>query len=98
MKKENCSNSAVDAHCGRITRARAAAFRATGGLPPLPSSVANPERKQSCSKRRAHDENNYIAPCPVGSQCKKRAVLKDVSNTSSQNAPKTWIPTGKVQV
>ncbi|XP_042379790.1 cyclin-A2-1-like isoform X1 [Zingiber officinale] len=97
MKKENRSSSALDAHCGRITRARAAAFRATGGLPPLPSSVANPERKQSCSKRRAHDENSYIAPCPVGSQCKKRAVLKDVTNTSSQNASKAWISTSKVQ-
>ncbi|XP_042385708.1 cyclin-A2-1-like isoform X1 [Zingiber officinale] len=97
MKKENRSSSALDAHCGRITRARAAAFRATGGLPPLPSSVANPERKQSCSKRRAHDENSYIAPCPIGSQCKKRAVLKDVTNTSSQNASKAWMSTSKVQ-
>ncbi|KAG6520309.1 hypothetical protein ZIOFF_017357 [Zingiber officinale] len=94
MKKENCSSVSLDA---RLTRARAAACRANSGLPPLPSSVANPERKQTCSKRRAHDINSHIAPCPVGSQCKKRAVLKDATNTSSQNTSRKWIPSGKVQ-
>lgn len=98
MKKENCSSFSLDAPCGRLTRARAASCRANSGLPPLPLSVANPERKQTCSKRRAQDINTHIAPCPLGSQYKKRAVLKDVTNTSSQNTSRKWIPSGKVQV
>lgn len=101
MKKEGCSSIGSDASYARFTRARAAACRANGKSVPLLPPVSNPERKQGeqgRTKRTANDENGLLAPFPAASQCKKRAVLKDVTNMRSQNTSKKWIPAGKLQV
>ncbi|RZS08690.1 hypothetical protein BHM03_00039700 [Ensete ventricosum] len=94
MKKEGSSGTSFEAPCGRITRARAAACRANGKLPPLMPSVANTEKKQtrhSNLKRAAFDENSHGFH-PAASQCKKkRAVLTDVTNMFSQNSSRNWL-------
>lgn len=101
MKKEGSLVASFEAPCGRITRARAAACRANGKLPPLMPSVANAEKKQTrCSnlKRAAFDENSHGSH-PAASQCKKkRTVLTDVTNMISQNSSRNWVPAGKVKV
>ncbi|CAL9048995.1 unnamed protein product [Musa banksii] len=100
MKKEGSLGTSFEAPCGRITRARAAACRANGKLPPLMPSVANAEKKQTCRsnlKRAAFDENSHGSH-PAASQCKKkRAVLTDVTNMFSQNSSRNWVPAGKVK-
>ncbi|CAL9174382.1 unnamed protein product [Musa hybrid cultivar] len=100
MKKEGSLGASFEAPCGRITRARAAACRANGKLPPLMPSVANAEKKQtrrSNFKRAAFDENSHGSH-PAASQCKKkRAVLTDVTNMFSQNSSRNWVPAGKVK-
>ncbi|RWW61645.1 hypothetical protein BHE74_00031285 [Ensete ventricosum] len=98
MKKEGSSGTSFEAPCGRITRARAAACRANGKLPPLMPSVANTEKKQtrhSNLKRAAFDENSHGFH-PAASQCKKkRAVLTDVTNMFSQNSSRNWSTTAQ---
>ncbi|URD76686.1 cyclin A [Musa troglodytarum] len=100
MKKEGSLGASFEAPCGRITRARAAACRANGKLPPLVPSVANTEKKQtrhSNLKRAAFDENSHDSRA-AASQCKKkRAALTDVTNMFSQNSSRNWVPAGKVK-
>ncbi|THU62566.1 hypothetical protein C4D60_Mb01t06470 [Musa balbisiana] len=100
MKKEGSLGASFEAPCGRITRARAAACRANGKLPPLMPSVATTEKKQTCRsnlKRAAFDEHSHGSH-PAASQCKKkRTVLTDVTNMISQNSSRNWVPAGKVK-
>ncbi|XP_008804857.2 cyclin-A2-1-like [Phoenix dactylifera] len=99
MKKENSAAAGHGAPTGRITRARAAAFRANGGMIPSSSAVAKPEKKptqQGKSKRAASDENSQPA-LTAGFQHKKRAVLKDVSNICSDNSYRHYKPAAKAQ-
>ncbi|XVF86555.1 hypothetical protein PTKIN_Ptkin18bG0051300 [Pterospermum kingtungense] len=82
MGKENVVSANVGELNGRITRARAAALRASGQLPPL-NAPNQPDRKRVLrvnAKRTALDENNTNAPENAALQHKKRAVLQDVTN------------------
>ncbi|WOK99243.1 cyclin-A2-1-like [Canna indica] len=99
MNKEGSVRTISEVPCGRITRSRAAAHVLKDkDLPPVPS-ISNPVKKQTkhgISKRAAFDENSHVASYTT-LKCKKRAVLKDVSNVCSQNSSRQWKPAGKVQ-
>ncbi|KAF5935876.1 hypothetical protein HYC85_027005 [Camellia sinensis] len=73
MKKENIVMANVGEPTTRITRARAAACRATGGHSPVRSTKA-------AGSKAALDEVKNSAPVTAGVQHKRRAVLKDVTN------------------
>ncbi|XP_052180980.1 cyclin-A2-4-like isoform X2 [Diospyros lotus] len=82
MKKTNPGTATVREPTARMTRARAAAFRASGGTTHL-ETVKQENLKQTLSKnskRAALDEANNNAPGTAGVQLKRRAVLKDVTN------------------
>ncbi|XP_057514675.1 cyclin-A2-4-like isoform X2 [Actinidia eriantha] len=81
MKKENLASSVVGEPIVRMTRARAAARCATGGISPSKATKQQNQKRvlRTNSKRTALDEEN-MAPVPAGVQNKRRAVLKDVTN------------------
>ncbi|THG22778.1 hypothetical protein TEA_024703 [Camellia sinensis var. sinensis] len=82
MKKENIVMANVGEPTTRITRARAAACRATGGIPQSEAPKQQDQKRvlRINSKRAALDEVKNSAPVPAGVQHKRRAVLKDVTN------------------
>ncbi|KAF9612821.1 hypothetical protein IFM89_004231 [Coptis chinensis] len=78
----------------RITRARAAASNASMGvLPPKPPT----KTLRATSKRLASDENSASSSVTAGIHCKRRAVLKDVTNICCENLYKGCISAAKVQ-
>ncbi|XP_057504501.1 cyclin-A2-4 isoform X1 [Actinidia eriantha] len=81
MKKENLASSVVGEPIARMTRARAAACRASGGIPPSKATKQQDQKRvlRTNLKRAALDEENK-APLPAGFQNKRRAALKDVTN------------------
>ncbi|GFY97010.1 hypothetical protein Acr_11g0013160 [Actinidia rufa] len=81
MKKENLASSVVGEPIARMTRARAAACRASGGIPPSKATKQQDQKRvlRTNLKRAALDEENK-APVPAGFQNKRRAALKDVTN------------------
>ena len=81
MKKENLASSVVGEPIARMTRARAAACRASGGIPPLKATKQQDQKRvlRTNLKRAALDEENK-ATVPAGFQNKRRAALKDVTN------------------
>ena len=100
MRKENVVSANVGELNGRITRARAAALRASGQLPPL-NAPNQPDQKRvlrANTKRTALDENNTNAPDSAGLQRKKRAVLQDVTNVCCNNSYRKCFNTTKIQV
>ncbi|XVF74650.1 hypothetical protein PTKIN_Ptkin13bG0128000 [Pterospermum kingtungense] len=99
MRKENLVSGNNGELNGRITRARAAALRASGQLPPL-NAPNQPDQKrflQANTKRMALDENNYNAPVSSGLQSKKRAVLQDVTNVCCNNSYGECFDATKIQ-
>ena len=100
MRKENVVSANVGELNGRITRARAAALRASGQLPLL-NAPNQPDQKrvlQTNTKRTALDENNTNAPDNAGLQRKKRAVLQDVTNVCCNNSYRKCFNATKIQV
>ncbi|XP_010541626.1 PREDICTED: cyclin-A2-2 [Tarenaya hassleriana] len=86
--KENIHTSNVQETNVRITRSRAKALGSSiGALPPSkPSFKQEPKRIPRVShKRIASDDNKPSTTAASGLQHKRRAVLKDVTNTSSEN-------------
>ncbi|KAK6267978.1 hypothetical protein QUC31_012138 [Theobroma cacao] len=99
MRKENVASANVGELNGRITRARAAALRASGQLLPL-NAPNQPDQKRvlrANSKRTALDENNTNAPYNAGLQRKKRAVLQDVTNVCCNNSYRKCFNATKIQ-
>ncbi|KAF5204856.1 Cyclin-a2-1 [Thalictrum thalictroides] len=92
MNKENISFEPT----GRITRARAAAYRASGGmLPPKPCTrQTQKECPEANSKRSGSDENCSVS---VTGQNKRRAVLKDVTNVLCESSYKSCMNAAKIQ-
>ncbi|KAI7986007.1 Cyclin-A2-4 [Camellia lanceoleosa] len=82
MKKENIVVANVGEPTTRITRARAAACRATGGIPQSEAPKQQDQKRvlRINSKRAALDEVKNSAPVTAGVQHKRRAVLNDVTN------------------
>ncbi|XP_072990711.1 cyclin-A2-1-like [Typha latifolia] len=99
MKKDNPVIAGQEVPIGRITRARAAANRANGGVPPLLPPRVKPDQSHAIwgnLKRAALDENNTAASRTSTFQHKKRAVLKDVTNVCCENLRKDCIPMAKL--
>lgn len=92
MKKENSVNLKAGDVPGRLTRARAAAFRASGQLPPL-KGVSQQSQKQllEANPKRAVS-NNACLPR------KKRAALQDVSNICCEDTDRSSLNATKIQV
>ncbi|XWS11870.1 hypothetical protein CRYUN_Cryun37aG0038300 [Craigia yunnanensis] len=99
MRKENVVSANVGELNGRITRARAAALRAYGQLPPL-NAPNQPDQKRvlrANTKRMALDENKFNVPASSGLQRKKRAVLQDVTNVCCNNSYRKCFNATKIQ-
>lgn len=92
MKKEKSVTLKAGEVNGRLTRARAAAFRASGQLPPL-KGVAQESQKQPqvANPKRAVSDNTCLPR-------KKRAVLQDVTNISCENTYRSCSNATKIQV
>lgn len=76
----------------RWTRARAAAFRASGQLPPLKGVPQGIEKQPlGANLKRAVSDNTCLPR-------KKRAVLQDVSNTCSESSYRSCFNATKNQV
>ncbi|KAK7294147.1 hypothetical protein RJT34_17030 [Clitoria ternatea] len=91
MKKENSITLNAGELPGRLTRARTAAFRASGQLSPLKESAQrNQEQLSRANSKRAVPDN----PCV---QRKKRAVLQDVTNVFCANTYKGCFNSTKIQ-
>lgn len=100
MKKETSENSVLggyEAPSGRITRARAAAWRASGSVFQLKPPLVQLDKEQVQRGKKKRDENSYAAPT-AAFQHKKRAVLRDVTNTCCENSFKDCINVSKIQV
>ncbi|KAK9101836.1 hypothetical protein Sjap_019090 [Stephania japonica] len=99
MRKEQKVFGALEELPARITRARAAAFRASdGALPPKPVMKQDQKRVlRGNSKRPALDENS-IGAAAAGLEPKRRAVLKDVTNVCCDNSHKCFINAAKIQL
>ncbi|MED6161091.1 hypothetical protein PIB30_057488 [Stylosanthes scabra] len=74
----------------RMTRARAAAFRALGQLPPLKEPAQHRNQKPRANPKRPVSDN----ACP---QRKKRAVLQDVTNVFCDNTYRSCFNSTKIQ-
>ncbi|MFS8030530.1 putative cyclin domain-containing protein [Helianthus anomalus] len=70
MNKENVSAANIQGPTGRVTRARAKVFGASGGLPSLHPVVKQDHKRAPLT---------VVAPTV---QAKRRAVLKDITNNS----------------
>ncbi|XP_027344845.1 cyclin-A2-4 [Abrus precatorius] len=91
MKKEISVTLKTREPPGRLTRARAAAFRASGQLPPVKKSAQqNQNQLPRANSKRAISDNICL-------QRKKRAVLQDVTNVCCENAYKGCFNSTKIQ-
>uniref|UniRef100_A0A5B7AZV4 Putative cyclin-A2-4-like n=1 Tax=Davidia involucrata TaxID=16924 RepID=A0A5B7AZV4_DAVIN len=98
MKKENMVIANVAEPNPRITRARAAACRASVGVPPSegPKKLAHKRALRTNSKRAALDEMNTNASVTACVQNKRRAVLKDVTNVCCENSYRSCLNAAKI--
>lgn len=91
MNKENSVMPKAGELGGRLTRARAAAFRASGQLPPLKERAQQNQKQLSrVNSKRAASDNTCV-------QRKKMAVLQDVTNVCCENAYKGCSDSTKIQ-
>ncbi|XP_057733886.1 cyclin-A2-4 isoform X2 [Arachis stenosperma] len=92
MKENSVTLKAGELPC-RLTRARAAAFRASGQLPPLKEPAKQQNQKQPqlrANPKRAVSDNACL-------QRKKRAVLQDVTNVFCENTYRSCFNSTKIQ-
>lgn len=88
MNKENITDVNVEEPTVRVTRARAKALGLSGAKFPSSKPSFKQDHKhapRSKFKRAASDENKASMAAPAGIQHKRRAVLADVTNISSQS-------------
>lgn len=104
MNKENIMATNSEQPNVRITRARAKSLGTAGGFPPLqPPMTKDQKTVAQLDSKRAHPDSkrdviegkNVTVGCTAFSQCKKRAVLQDVTNLCLK---KSNIKGGRVQV
>ncbi|KAB2629408.1 cyclin-A2-2-like [Pyrus ussuriensis x Pyrus communis] len=89
MNKENANAAKVEDPNVRITRARSKAFGASSEELSSSKLFIKQDQKRglrAISKRAASDENKASAIANVGLQHKRRAVLKDVGNITSESS------------
>ncbi|KAL6212168.1 hypothetical protein ACLB2K_017389 [Fragaria x ananassa] len=95
MNKENKNAARVEEPSVRITRARAKAFGLSGEVVGPSKPVVKQGQKRALranSKTGVSDENKASLLSTIGLQHKRRAVLKDVSNSNVD-----WIDASQVQ-
>ncbi|XP_015573777.1 cyclin-A2-4 [Ricinus communis] len=95
MKKENMIPVNMGDHNARITRARAAALRASSKVLPLRETRQQGQKRilRANSKRAALDENNTSAI----DNAKRRAVLRDVTNVCCESSYRSCFSAAKIQ-
>jgi len=98
MERENVLPSNFRHLNGPITRA--AALRASGTMPPLkpPTKQDWKRNLRTNRKRAALDENSTSRPDNADNQCKRRAVLQDVTNVCCENSYTSCFSATKIQV
>ncbi|XP_071903242.1 cyclin-A2-4-like [Coffea arabica] len=94
MMKENLVKSAVGEPTGRITRARAAAYRQSGDMHSKELSKLQDEKLNL--KRPALNGRNNDAPPNPCNQPKRRAVLEDVTNVFCKNSRRKCLNATKI--
>ncbi|OAY54315.1 cyclin-A2-2 [Manihot esculenta] len=100
MDKENTVAAKVEEPTTRITRARAKALETLGGVPPASKASFKDDHRRvlrANTKRTASDANKASITAISGLQCKRRAVLKDVTNVTPKNSFANCINGTKVQ-
>ncbi|KAK9282256.1 hypothetical protein L1049_005170 [Liquidambar formosana] len=99
MKKENLVIANVQEPTARVTRARAAAFRASSGMTTSKASMQQDQKRtlRTNSKRAALDEKNSNAPDAACLQRKRRAVLQNVTNVFCENSYTNCINATKIR-
>ncbi|KAJ4828251.1 hypothetical protein Tsubulata_012057 [Turnera subulata] len=88
MNKENTTTAKHEEPTARITRSRAKAMGISGRtLPPLKPSFKQDQKLalRAKTKRAASDENKTAVTAIAGLKHKRRAALKDVSNSIGDN-------------
>ncbi|XP_061981160.1 cyclin-A2-4-like [Populus nigra] len=97
MKRENVLPSNFRHLNGPITRA--AALRASGTMPPLKAPTKQDWKRnlRTNRKRAALDENSTSRPDNADNQCKRRAVLQDVTNVCCENSYTSCFSATKIQ-
>lgn len=92
MKKEKSFSSKAGQLPSRLTRARAASFRAAEQLPPL--------KRVARGKQKQYQENNPKTTISdnISLPSKKRAVLQDVINVCCENTYRSCFNATKIQV
>ena len=96
MMKENLVKAAVGEPTGRITRARAAAYRQSGDMHSKKLSKLQDEKLNL--KRPALNGRNNDAPPNPCNQPKRRAVLEDVTNVFCKNSRRKCLNATKIPV
>nr|XP_023909407.1 cyclin-A2-3 isoform X2 [Quercus suber] len=98
MRKENLVTVKGGELTAPLTRARAAAFRVSGQLPPLKAPTQQDLKRtlQGNPKKTALDENNN-APSNACLKRKKRAVLQDVTNSCCNGSYRSCLNAAKIQ-
>lgn len=99
MRKENLVTVKGGELTAPLTRARAAAFRVSGQLPPLKAPTQQNLKRtlQGIQKKTALDENNN-APSNACLKRKRRAVLQDVTNSCCNGSYRSCLNAAKIQV
>lgn len=99
MEKENWATANAEELTTRVTRSRAATYRASKQMLPKNASMPQEQKRTSQSnlKRPALEEKNNAASATTAPQCKKRAVLKDVANICCENLYMNCIDATKIQ-
>ncbi|KAF2286905.1 hypothetical protein GH714_035210 [Hevea brasiliensis] len=100
MDKENTVAARVEEPATRVTRARAKALETSGGILPASKPSFKEDQKRvhrANTKRIASDDNKASVIAISGLQCKRRAVLKDVTNLTRENSYTNCINGTKVQ-
>lgn len=98
MNKENRNAPRVEEPSVRITRARAKAFGRSAEVLSSSQPVVKQGQKralQENSKKRASDENKASIVSTIGLQHKRRAVLKDVTNSNVDWTDASQVQPGK---
>ncbi|KAJ1404061.1 Cyclin-like [Sesbania bispinosa] len=91
MKKEKSVTVKAGEVPGRLTRARAAAFRASGQLPPLKGAPQGSQKQSlGANSKRAVSDNTCLPR-------KKRAVFQDVTNVCCENTYTSCFNAAKIQ-
>lgn len=100
MRKENLVPAKVSELTAPLTRARAAALRASGQVPPLKAPIQQNQKRtfQGNQKTPDLDENNNNAPNDACLQHKRRAVLKDVTNICCKSSYRNCFNATTIQV